>query len=248
MTTYGHLFKPENSKEFCATLHEKVVADVLEKGINISEIVEQNIDRHIEEMKDGFPDTLLIEAMDEKHGAKFCKDCEKPRCCTQSDPIEVNYWDLKKLSKHMGMTNKQFAKKYLKKHVSKYAVSGASYAFVKTLPCEFLHDEKCQIYEARPTSCRIFPIIQERKKKEEPIFDVQVNEWCNYAFNIIRNSLVNKAIFEQMTIDRPDLATKLLSDSKRFLPTEKDLEGLSQYGRLLAIKEAQEKWVKVTKK
>jgi Fe-S-cluster containining protein len=246
--SYGSLFAPELKEELAKVLHEKVVEDVrIDYGITLSKIVENNIDAHIKEFDDGFPDNMLVEAMDESYGSKFCKECEVPRCCTQSDPIEVNWFDIKKLAKHYGMTNKAYIKKCLRRHKSTHETSSAGYSFKQTLPCAFLEEGRCVIYDVRPIACKVFPITQEMREGV-PLFDLQVMEWCNYPFNLLRYSLVIKAIFEQMTLDQPEQAQRLIEEAKKHIPKKEELEGLSQYSRLMKLRMAQNKLVEELKK
>ena len=59
------------------------------------------------------------------------------------------------------MTEKDFIKKYLKPH--------PDYEYlIKTLPCAFLApDNRCSIYEIRPTGCRTYPPAKLRLTDEQ---------------------------------------------------------------------------------
>src|SRR6185436_422658 len=77
-----------------------------------------------------------------------CLDCSN--CCRTALAV-FEKPDVRRISKHFGMTDKEFIKKYLKPH--------PDYEYlIKTLPCPFLADDnKCSIYEIRPAGCRTYP-------------------------------------------------------------------------------------------
>ncbi|MEO5675006.1 MAG: YkgJ family cysteine cluster protein [Chitinophagales bacterium] len=77
-----------------------------------------------------------------------CMDCAN--CCRTSLAV-FEKPDVKRISQHFAMKEKDFIKKYLTPH--------PDYEFlIKILPCPFLaEDNKCSIYEIRPTGCRTYP-------------------------------------------------------------------------------------------
>jgi len=67
--------------------------------------------------------------------------------------------DLKRISKHFGMTVSAFQKKWLKKE------RGGDKDWVnKSTPCQFLNklDNKCSIYAIRPADCSGFPHLRKK--------------------------------------------------------------------------------------
>jgi len=86
-------------------------------------------------------DTEVFEEMD-------CLECAN--CCKSIPPILSNR-DVKRISKHVGMTKSQFAEKYL-------ITDEDGDVVMNTSPCPFLQeDNKCEIYDFRPTACRQYP-------------------------------------------------------------------------------------------
>ena len=77
-----------------------------------------------------------------------CLNCAN--CCSTALAV-FEKPDISRISKHLKMTKPDFIKKYLKPH--------PDYEYlIKTLPCPFLApDNKCSIYEIRPTGCRTYP-------------------------------------------------------------------------------------------
>ena len=77
-----------------------------------------------------------------------CTNCAN--CCRTSLAV-FEKPDVRRISKHFEMTEKEFVKKYLRPH--------PDYDYlIKTLPCPFLRDDNlCSIYEIRPAGCRTYP-------------------------------------------------------------------------------------------
>jgi len=77
-----------------------------------------------------------------------CTTCAN--CCKTMTPT-FTPTDIKRIAAHLNMDTASFKKKWLKKE----ADSGD---WVNTTqPCQFLEDNKCSIYEVRPSDCAEFP-------------------------------------------------------------------------------------------
>ena len=84
-----------------------------------------------------------------------CLSCAN--CCKKMSPT-YNKSDVKRISKHLGMTFQGFYDKYLEKDGKDF--------MNKSLPCQFLKkDNKCGIYSVRPRDCSGFPHTQFRDFK-----------------------------------------------------------------------------------
>jgi Fe-S-cluster containining protein len=84
-----------------------------------------------------------------------CANCCKTALAVFEKP------DIRRISRHFEMSEKDFIKKYLRPH--------PDYEYlIKTLPCPFLADDnKCSIYEIRPTGCRTYPPAKLRLTDEQ---------------------------------------------------------------------------------
>lgn len=84
-----------------------------------------------------------------------CLSCAN--CCKTMTPTYTPK-DMKRISKHFGMTVDAFKKKWLKKDKVGDWMN-------KHTPCQFLDNEtnKCNIYAIRPDDCRGFPHLTKRK-------------------------------------------------------------------------------------
>lgn len=80
-----------------------------------------------------------------------CHGCG--RCC-YSTTVTVSIPEARVIAKHLGMSFKEF----MKEHIVREPTSQYGYAF-RTVPCQFLVDNRCTIYEVRPSVCRNFPFL-----------------------------------------------------------------------------------------
>lgn len=87
-----------------------------------------------------------------------CTDCIG-YCCSIYDRVDVNKYDIKRLAKYFGVTEEQALRKYTT------IIDG--FRVLKRVPdtlfertCTFLNQETrlCSIYEARPGTCRNYPV------------------------------------------------------------------------------------------
>jgi Fe-S-cluster containining protein len=77
-----------------------------------------------------------------------CLQCAN--CCKTIPPI-VSRRDTKRIAKHLGMRPSEFERIYLRMDEDGDRV-------FKQSPCSFLEeDNRCRIYEVRPSACRAYP-------------------------------------------------------------------------------------------
>ena len=81
-------------------------------------------------------------------------DCTVCGNCCRSLMINVDEPDAERLSKHLALDKEAFYEKYVERS------SQGLLAVMNKIPCHFLEDNKCTVYEARPTECREFPGLQ----------------------------------------------------------------------------------------
>ncbi len=82
-------------------------------------------------------------------------DCLKCGNCCRTSVTDFNSSDIKRASKFLGISRKQFIKKYLIEDF------GGEFVTISA-PCPFLNldDNTCSIYEVRPFVCQSFPHTQ----------------------------------------------------------------------------------------
>ncbi len=108
-----------------------------------------------------------------------CLDCAN--CCKTMSPTYTKA-DVKRISKHLGMSFQQYYDKYLYKDETGDFMN-------KSVPCQFLRkDNKCSIYAVRPADCSGFPHTHKRDFK---LFISQTHiqniEYCPATMYIVEN-------------------------------------------------------------
>ncbi|MFQ5887162.1 MAG: YkgJ family cysteine cluster protein [Candidatus Hydrothermarchaeales archaeon] len=96
--------------------------------------------------------------MESEHRFVCFDDCD--RCCTnETAPISLTIGDMARISKHKDITIEELFKKYC--HIDGIEVASIYYNIFPSiglkLPCKFLENGKCTIYNYRPLFCRVFP-------------------------------------------------------------------------------------------
>jgi Fe-S-cluster containining protein len=110
-------------------------------------------------------------------GLRFkCTGCGK--CCTGSSGyVFLSESDLDNLATHFSLSPQQFAKQYTRLVDGQYALLDRT----GSDQCIFLQDNKCQVYDARPTQCRTFPWwIHNLKKPKDWIAAAKHCEGINH--------------------------------------------------------------------
>jgi len=114
------------------------------------------------------------------HGEAFEKmDCLTcANCCKTTSPIFYPA-DIDRMSKAVKMKSAAFIETYLK-------VDQDGDYVLQSSPCAFLgHDNKCIVYESRPTACREYPHTD--RKRMQQIVNLTFNnaEICPAVYNIM---------------------------------------------------------------
>jgi Fe-S-cluster containining protein len=123
-------------------------------------------------------DPVVVELHKQAFKKIDCLSCAN--CCKTMSPTYTKA-DVKRISKHLGMTFKQYYDKYLEKE------EGGKDYMNKSVPCQFLQkDNKCSIYEVRPRDCGGFPHTQFRDfKLYISGTHIQNIEYCPITHNVV---------------------------------------------------------------
>lgn len=122
----------------------------------------------------------MIKELPDLHEAAFekidCLDCAA--CCKNYSP-RFKPPDIKRISKHMGMKEGEFANQYL-------VVDNEGDHVVKSKPCPFLgEDNRCSIYEVRPSDCARFPYTDEDVLIDKVSVTLKNSTFCPAVFDVL---------------------------------------------------------------
>jgi len=106
-------------------------------------------------------------------------DCTKCGNCCKSLMINIDNKDTERLAPHLHLSTKEFEEKYIEKS------SEGTLAVMNSIPCHFLHENKCTVYAARPEECREFPGLH-RKDFTARLFATFMHYGrCPIVYNVI---------------------------------------------------------------
>ncbi len=113
-----------------------------------------------------------------------CLSCAN--CCKNYSP-RFKTPDVKRIAKYMGMRESVFIDTYLK-------VDEEGDFVVKTSPCPFLNeaDNKCNIYEERPSDCRRFPYTDEDIIIKRQNLTLKNASFCPITYYVLEKLLQQK--------------------------------------------------------
>ena len=107
-------------------------------------------------------------------GLKF--ECQgSGNCCVFRGEYGFVYLTLKdrqRMAKKLGIPTREFTRKYCKKTEGYFHIDDGKYS----PNCRFLKDNKCSVYEARPTQCRTWPFWPEVLKPKA--WSKEVKNFC----------------------------------------------------------------------
>jgi len=104
-----------------------------------------------------------------------CTQCGN--CCRVMSPV-LKPVDVQRLAARLGLTPDAFQAQYLKEDPD-----GEGWAW-RALPCSFLRDNHCAVYEDRPQVCRSYPHLQKREFVCRSIRVIENCAVCPIVFNV----------------------------------------------------------------
>jgi Fe-S-cluster containining protein len=98
-------------------------------------------------------------------------------CCCQLKP-ELHEKDIAILSQIEKITPENYIDNYCEK-------DDFGEIYFKTIPCRYLEEKKCSIYESRPKECRRFPYTDEDEFISRLLGMLNFYELCPIVFNLM---------------------------------------------------------------
>jgi Fe-S-cluster containining protein len=104
-----------------------------------------------------------------------CTQCGN--CCRELKPL-LTRSELRLLSDFINVPPKKFLEDYTEFDDTEKKLR------LKGTPCSFLKDNKCTVYECRPSDCRSFPHLHKREFTTRLINVLQSYSICPIVFNV----------------------------------------------------------------
>jgi Fe-S-cluster containining protein len=105
-------------------------------------------------------------------------DCKKCGACCKMLMINVVPSEATTVSAHLGISTKEFKEKYIEESLQGQMI-------MSSIPCHFLKDKICTVYEHRFSECREFPHL-DRKNFKDRLFGTLIHyAMCPIIFNVV---------------------------------------------------------------
>ncbi len=108
-------------------------------------------------------------------------DCTKCANCCNALKLELNEQDIARISEHLSLAKEDFVSKYIIKNNE----SGLE---LRQIPCPFLAENKCSIYDIRPESCKEYPNLLDKDVTTRCHAFFSNAEVCPIVFNVLENA------------------------------------------------------------
>ena len=124
-------------------------------------------------------DVVMKELHDNEFKKTDCLTCGN--CCKTTSPIFIEK-DIKRISKHLNMKERNFIEQYLERDQDDFMV-------LKTVPCSFFYatDNSCFIYNVIPKACSEYPHTNIKKFIQITDLTLANTEVCPATHSIIEN-------------------------------------------------------------
>lgn len=126
----------------------------------------------------------VLRRLPELHEAAFEKiDClQCANCCKNYSP-RFKTPDIRRISKYLGMKEGDFIENYL------FLDDEGDYVLTSK-PCPFLgSDNRCGIYDERPSDCRRFPYTDEDVLLKRPAITLKNASFCPIVYYVLESLL-----------------------------------------------------------
>ena len=134
-------------------------------------------------------DSLAHQVNDKISTAIDCTACGN---CCRSLVINVTASEVVLLSEHLQLTEADTKEKFIEE-------SQQGNCYINTIPCHFLSNNKCTIYEARFTECRDFPHLHKPGFKDRLSGTLMHYGRCPIIYNVIEKMKVQLGFFEAIS-------------------------------------------------
>ena len=131
--------------------------------------------RAVQRHDDAALDAVVHSIYDTVSAAIDCTACGN---CCKTLIINVAPDEITPLAAYLNLPEEDVKEKYIEESL-------AGNCFINTMPCHFLHANKCTIYEQRFTECRDFPHLHKPGFKDRLAGTLMHYGRCPIIFNVI---------------------------------------------------------------
>ena len=115
----------------------------------------------------------------ESHEEVFSQiDCTKCANCCKTISPQVNKADIKRISAVLEISESEFIERYLK-------IDDENQYQMNSLPCPFLEDDKCSIYDVRPKDCQEYPHTNKTEFTHRRYLHISNTRVCPAVYHIL---------------------------------------------------------------
>jgi Fe-S-cluster containining protein len=107
-------------------------------------------------------------------------DCQECGNCCQSLRPTVSNAEIERLSKIESISKVDFMHKFVEKDDSEEDCK-----YLKAIPCQYLNDKSCTIYEDRPKDCRSYPHTHKKDFTSRTFEMIDNYEICPIVYNLV---------------------------------------------------------------
>jgi uncharacterized protein len=105
-------------------------------------------------------------------------DCTSCGNCCKSLMVNINEQEASSLADHLRLSRDNFDNKYIEKGSNRIMLLNA-------IPCHFLSDNKCTVYEYRFEGCKEFPALHLPGFKKRAFTTFMHYDRCPIIFNVV---------------------------------------------------------------
>lgn len=115
-------------------------------------------------------------------------DCTRCGACCKGLMINVTEAESEDISAHLKISKEAFIEKYIEKSIGGVMI-------MNTIPCHFLEDSKCTVYENRFSECRDFPHLHKPHFNDRLFGTMMHYSICPIVFNVIEQLKIKTNFF-----------------------------------------------------
>lgn len=121
-----------------------------------------------------FVDSIVVKLNNEISPQIDCTSCGN---CCKSLMVNVNEQEANNLSAHLKISRSDFDEKYIEK--------GSSMMILNSIPCHFLANNACTVYEHRFGGCKEFPALHLPNFRDRVFTTFMHYDRCPIIFNVV---------------------------------------------------------------